>query len=95
MNAPHVDHIDTAFLQLSFAIKLWHFLEVHPIEKDNFDIPLTIEDPGNRICLEHNEFKTYQDLQFAAELNISICFGAAATTLPVASLLTEAQLCAS
>ena len=81
MNAPHLDHIDTAFLQLSFAIKLWHFLEEHPIEKDNFDIALTIEDPSNRICLPHNEFKTYHDIQLAAERNISICFGVAAITL--------------
>lgn len=81
MSTPHFDHIDTAFLQLSFAIKLWHFLDEHPIEKENFDIALTIEDPGNRVCLAHNEFKTYQDLQLAAENNISICFGAAAITL--------------
>jgi len=81
MNAPHFDHIDTAFLQLSFAIKLRHFLEEHPIEKDDSDIALTIEDPGNRVCLARNEFKTYQDLQLAAENNISISFGAAAITL--------------
>jgi hypothetical protein len=81
MNTPHHDHIATAFLQLSFAIKLWHFLDEHPIDKEAFDINLTIEDPGSRICLPHNEFQTYQDLQLAAENNISICFGAAAITL--------------
>jgi hypothetical protein len=81
MNKPHLDHIDTAFLQLSFAIKLWHFLDEHPIEKENFDIALTIEDVGSRVCLAHNEFKTYQELQVAAENNISICFGAVAITL--------------
>ena len=81
MNKPHLDHIDTAFLQLSFAIKLQHFLDEHPIEKENFDIALTIEDAGSRVCLAHNEFKTYQELQVAAENNISICFGAVAITL--------------
>lgn len=81
MNTPHFDHIDRAFLQLSFAIKLWHFLDAHPIEKECFDIALTIEDPGTRVCLVHNEFDTYQDIQLAAENNISICFGAAAITL--------------
>lgn len=81
MNNPHLDHIDTAFLQLSFSIKLWHFLDQHPISKGDFDIALTIEDPGNRVCLAHNEFNTYQDLQVAAENNISICFGATAITL--------------
>lgn len=81
MNAPHHDHIDTAFLQLSFAIKLWHFLEEHPIEKDNFDIALTIEEAGSRVCLAHDEFKTYQEIRVAAENNISISFGAVAITL--------------
>ncbi|HEY6288278.1 MAG TPA: hypothetical protein VIW48_02425 [Nitrospiraceae bacterium] len=81
MNTPHYDHIDTAFLQLSFAIKLWNFLDEYPIDKETFDIDLTIEDPGSRICLPCNEFQTYQDLQLAAENNISICFGAVAITL--------------
>ena len=65
---------------MSFAIKLWHFLDSHPIEKDYFDIALTIEDLGTRVCLVHNEFNTYQAIQLAAENNISICFGAAAIT---------------
>ena len=81
MSTPHCDHIETAFLQLSFAIKLWHFLDKHPIDKESFDIDLTIEDSGNRICLSHNEFCTYKDIQLAAENNISICFGVAAITL--------------
>ena len=70
MNTPHYDHIDTAFLQLSFVTKLWHFLDEHPIDKVSFDIDLTIEDPGGRICLPHNKFSTYHDLQLAAENNI-------------------------
>ena len=81
MATQHHDHIDTAFLQLSFAIKLWHFLDEHPIDKDCFDIDLTIQDPGNCLCLSGNEFHTYEDLQLAAENNISICFGAATITL--------------
>lgn len=62
-------------------MKLWHFLDAHPIEKENFDISLTIEAHGGRVCLVHNEFETYEALQVAAENNISICFGAAAITL--------------
>lgn len=81
MNAPHHQHIETAFLQLSFAIKLWHFLDAHPINKDKFDDALTIEEAGNRICLPPDEFSTYEDLIVAAENNISIAFGAAAITL--------------
>lgn len=80
---PHSAVIDTAFLQLSFAIKLWHFLDDDEclISKDAFDIALTIEDLENRVCLPHNEFSTYQDIRLAASNNISICFGAVAITL--------------
>jgi hypothetical protein len=81
MNATHVEQIDTAFLQLSFAMKLMQFLDDHPIDKDDFDISLTFEDAGNRVCLSHNEFETYEHLQLAAENNFLICFGAAAITL--------------
>ena len=83
MSAPHADYIDTAFLQLSFAIKLWNFLDKDPfpIEKDDFDIALTIEDPGNRVSLKHNEFETNDHLKVTAENNISISFGAVAITL--------------
>lgn len=75
------EHIDTAFLQLSFAIKLWHYLDEHPINKDEFDIALTIQDHHNRVCLAGDEFPAYQDIQLASENNITIAFGAAAITL--------------
>lgn len=81
MNQPHFEGLDTAFLQLSFAIKLWHYLDSHPLDKDLFDIALTIEDQGSRICLPHEEFKTLREIQLAVENNISISFGAAAITL--------------
>lgn len=79
--SPHHAHIETAFLQLSFAIKLWHFLDEHPINKELFDIDLTVEDPDSCVCLPGGEFHTYEDLQLASENNISIAFGAAAITL--------------
>ncbi|MEE9215584.1 MAG: hypothetical protein V3U54_12590 [Thermodesulfobacteriota bacterium] len=81
MNKPHLDHIETAFLQLSFAIKLWNYLDVHKIDKSEFDIDLTIKDESNCVCLLGNEFERYEDIQLASENNISICFGAAAITL--------------
>jgi len=81
MNTPHHDHIDTAFLQLSFAMKLWHFPDEHPIAKETFDIELIIRDPGSRICLSRNEVQTSQDLKLVAENNNSICSGGAAITL--------------
>lgn len=81
MNALHHKHIETAFLQLSFAIKLWNFLDNYPIDKEKFDIDLIIQDSDNCVCLAEGEFHTYQDIQIASENNISIAFGAAAITL--------------
>lgn len=77
----HKDYINSAFLQLSFAIKLWRFLDNHPIEKDQFDIDVTIEDSKNSVCLPQNEFNSYSDIILASENNISICFGIASITL--------------
>jgi hypothetical protein len=31
MSAPHHDHIETAFLQLSFAMKLWNYLKIRDV----------------------------------------------------------------
>ncbi len=81
MNTPHLDHIETAFLQLSFAIKLCNYLDIHSIDKEKFDIALTIKDKSNCVCLLENEFETYEDIQLASQNNISICFGAVAITL--------------
>ncbi len=81
MTYSNYDHINTAFLQLSFAIKLWRFLDAHPLSRRDFDIDLTITDPGNCVSLPANEFATYQDIQIAGENNFSICFGAASITL--------------
>lgn len=78
---PHHAHMETAFLQLSFAIKFWHFLDLHPIDKDKFDIDLSIQDAGNCVCFSSNEFHTYQDILVASENNISIVFGSAVVTL--------------
>ena len=81
MDQPNLEIIDSAFLQLSFAIKLWHFLDVHPIEKEIFDDALTIEDESARVVLQHNEFPTYDAIKVASENNLSICFGFVANTL--------------
>jgi hypothetical protein len=81
MTSYHLQHIDTSFLQLSFAIKLWHYTDQRRIDKESFDIDLTIQDDSNCLVLLNNEFKSYSDLIIASENNISICFGAAAITL--------------
>lgn len=78
---PHLDHLDTAFLQLSFALKLWHFLQEHPINKDEFDIDLVTGEADDWAVLSSNEFKSYDDIILAAENNISTAWGSAALTL--------------
>lgn len=77
----HGPYLEGAFLQLAFAIKLWHYTEEGHLEKSIFEIDLTIEDPGQRVVLVSNQFNTSDDLCHAAANNISICFGVAATTL--------------
>jgi len=81
MTTSHATYLGTAFLQLSFAVKLRHYIDEHPIDKGQFDISLTVEDADDRICLPHNEFKSQEDLLLAADNNISICFGVAAISL--------------
>ena len=66
---------------MSFALKPQNFLDVHPIDKDAFDIALTLEDGGARICQPHNEFASYDAVKVASEHNVSICFGVAVNTL--------------
>lgn len=80
-NQPHFEGLETAFSQLSFAIKLWHYFDTNRFDKELFDISLTAEYEAGRVCLVHNEFATFDHLLVATERNISICFGAAAITL--------------
>jgi hypothetical protein len=80
-NQPHFEGLETAFLQLSFAIKLWHYFDHNRFDKELFDISLTVQNEVGRVCLLHNEFATFDHLLVATENNISICFGATAITL--------------
>jgi hypothetical protein len=77
----NADHIETAFLHLAFALKLWHFFSSTPPDKEVFDIALTVDTPGSRVCLPHGQFERIDDLIIATENNINICFGAVAITL--------------
>lgn len=81
MKKTHADHIETAFLQLAFALKLWHFFSSTPPDKEAFDIALTVNTPGSMVYLPHGQFERIDDLILATENNINICFGAAAITL--------------
>jgi hypothetical protein len=79
---PHFDGLDTAFLQLSFAMKLWHYVREGSLPREKFDISLTIqEDNGSLYVMNHGEFKTDDDIAHAAGNHIGICFGVAAITL--------------
>lgn len=80
-NQPHFQRLETAFLQLSFALKLWNYFGTNKFDKEEFDISLTVKYKGGLVCLRHNEFPTFNNLLVATENNISICFGAAANTL--------------
>ena len=74
--------LESAFLQLSFAIKMWHFVRSNGLQRESFDIALTaLDDNGVQYVMHEGEFHTDADLILAAENNISICFGAAAITL--------------
>lgn len=72
MNQSNLELVDTAFLLLSFAIKPWHFLDVHPIDKDVLNIDLTVEVREARICLLHGEIESYEVMMVASENIVSI-----------------------
>jgi len=81
MEESNKKYLSTAFLQLSFAIKLWNYIDLYGINKENFDGSLTIKESGERIEFPENEFNSNDDILIASENNISICFGAAVITL--------------
>ena len=78
----HHQALESAFLQLSFAMKVWHFVRSGGLQRESFDIALTaLDDRGVPYVMHEGEFQSDGDLILAAENNISICFGAAAITL--------------
>lgn len=74
-------YLKTAFLQLSFAIKLWHYASNGLLDKDKFDIDISIKEESNVIVLTNSEFETYDDIVLSCENMISINFGIASTVL--------------
>lgn len=82
LRQPHFEGLDTAFLQLSFALKLWHYLDENPVSLEKFDLDLRLEDEGlPQFRLPHAEFHTQDDLLHAAANQTWIAFGATAITL--------------
>ncbi len=74
-------HVETAFAQLQFAIKLMHATECGAVTLDNIDVPLTIADGESVIVLPDQMFATTDDLINACQNAVSMAFGAAAIAL--------------
>jgi hypothetical protein len=75
------DHLETAFLNLSFALKLWHYASKGLIKKDEFDIDLNIKDGNSIVVLTGTQFDSDNDIILATENMISINFGVTANIL--------------
>lgn len=74
-------YLDTAFLQLQFAIKLMVSAESGALKVEDLDRPLTIADGKSVMVLPDRVFSTQDDLVNACQNNVTIAFGAAAITL--------------
>ena len=81
MNTPYHRHLKTAFLQVAYAIKAWHYLDTHRVPKQDFDDAITLDDEGSILALPDCQFQRYGDILLAAQNAIQISFGAAAITL--------------
>jgi hypothetical protein len=79
----HSIHLETAFLQLSFALKLQAYFERFPPNKEVLDLPYTIKshDGLDQTHLPSGQFHTDDNIFVATENNIQVCFAAAAITL--------------
>ncbi len=74
-------YIETAFVQLAFAWKLYNYALEGKIKLDELDIPLTFQEGRMVLVLPDRVFDTPDDLIIALENNLTITFGAAAITL--------------
>ncbi len=73
--------IDTAFQQLSFAIKLMQAAEDGVLDVETIDTPLTIHEGTSVLVLPDRVLATQNDLILACQNNLTIAVGAAAITL--------------
>ncbi len=74
-------YVETAFLQLAFAWKLYNYALDGHINRADLDKPLTFQEGGSVLVLPDRAFETRDDLILAFENNLTIAFGAAAITL--------------
>ena len=76
-----MNYVDTAFKQLAFAWKLYHYALEGKINIDDLDIALTFEEGRSILVLPDKIFSNQNELVVALQNNLSIAFGAAAITL--------------
>ncbi len=76
-----VRHLDTAFRQLSFAIKLMQAAEDGLLDLESIDRPLTVVDGPSVLVLDDRVLATSDDLILACQNLVTITYGAAAITL--------------
>lgn len=81
MEINYLRDIEQAFLQLTFSIKLLAFFELKNIDKEIFDMCLTIPGKQDNVLYKKDTFKTYNDLIHAATNNYNITLGFTAITL--------------
>ena len=76
-----MQYLPTAFAQLVFAWKLYHYGLKRRIDRRSLDIPITFKDVGMVLVLPDQIFESDDDLIIALENNLVVAFGAAAITL--------------
>jgi hypothetical protein len=74
-------YLETAFVQLGFAIKLMQAAEDGLLDLASIDRPLTIADGPSVLVLPDRVLDSYDDLVLACQNNVTIAYGAAAITL--------------
>lgn len=86
-----LEQVEQAFLQLCWSIKIASYLQLHPpAQKVDFDNPIIVTDPTDRLHLPGNQFNTIDDIHFGAEnsirLSLAALFLALDTTLDKAGI---------
>ena len=76
-----MEHIDTAFKQLSFAWKLYHYALDGKINVKELDCPITFQEAGMVLVLPDKIFDSSDEMLVALENNLVIAFGATAIAL--------------
>lgn len=89
-----IEQVEQSFLQLCWSIKMDSYLQLHPpAEKVDFDNPIIVTDPTDRLHLPGNQFNTIEDIHIGAEnsirLSLAALFLALDTALEKAGILNN------